>query len=79
MSTKRVFRRYVDPADVFLPIYSPDLNPVEEACSKLKNLLKYRYRNLVHQNLDFGILHGLDDIMPDDLQGYFRHVGYLNI
>jgi transposase len=25
---------------LYLPPYSPDLNPIEEACSKIKNLLR---------------------------------------
>lgn len=29
---------------VFLPVYSPDLNPVEEVFSKLKYLLKFKYQ-----------------------------------
>ena len=54
-----------------LPIYSPDLNPVEQAFSNMKNLLKYRHRELVFRNLELAVLHVVQDIGPEDLPGYF--------
>ena len=41
---------------VFLPVYSLDLNPTEEVFSKLKYLLKYRYWELVWENLAYALL-----------------------
>ena len=64
---------------LYLPIYSPDLNPVEEAFSKMKYLLKYRYREHVYENLELAVLHVVQDIGPEDLLGYFRHTNYLNV
>ncbi|MGB3634719.1 MAG: transposase [Rubrobacteraceae bacterium] len=52
---------------VFLPAYSPDLNPIEEAFSKIKNILrKLEIRN--HE--------ALSTITPGDAAGWFDHCGY---
>ena len=61
---------------IYLPVYSPDLNPVEECFSKMKYLLRYRLRDLVHQNLELAVLHA---IQPEDLRGYFRHTSYIDV
>lgn len=47
---------------LFLPVYSPDLNPVEEVFSKLKYLLKYRYQDSVFENLEYAVLRAVGDI-----------------
>lgn len=60
---------------VHLPPYSPDLNPIEMAISKIKSLM----RTLAHRSVD-GLLDGLDDalgsIRPEDALGYITHCGY---
>ena len=61
---------------VFLPVYSPDLNPVEEVFSKLKYLLKYRYQELVWDNLEYAVLRAVGDVTAADMYGYYKHVGY---
>ena len=61
----------------FLPVYSPDFNPVEEVFSKLKYLLKYRYQDIVFDNLEYAVWCALGDLEAADLYGYYRHVGYL--
>ena len=61
---------------VFLPVYSPDLNPTEEVFSKLKYLLKYRYRELVWENLEYAVLRAVRDVTATDMYGYYKHVGY---
>ena len=62
---------------LFLPVYSPDLNPVEEVFSKLKHFLKYRYQDSVFENLEYAVLRAVGDITAADLYGYYRHAGYL--
>ena len=62
---------------VFLPVYSPDLNPVEEVFSKLKYLLKYRYQEQVWDNLEYAVLRAVGDVTAADMYGYYKHVGYL--
>lgn len=62
---------------LFLPAYSPDLNPVEEVFSKLKYLLMYRYNNIVFDNLEYAIWTALANITAADMYGYYSHTGYL--
>ena len=38
----RSFLNFLEMELVFLPVYSPDLNPVDEVFSKLKYLLQFR-------------------------------------
>ena len=58
-----------------LPSYSPDLNPIEEAFSKVKGLLrKAKARTL---ELLFEATHrALSAITLEDARGYFEHCGY---
>ena len=67
---KRALRDYFHELGMkllFLPVYSPDMNPVEEVFSKLKYLLKYRYNNIVFDNLEYAIWLALADIKAVDM------------
>lgn len=71
-------RRLIEAAGaslVFLPPYSPDLNPIEECWSKLKHLLK-RCRARARQELDDAIAYCMNRITTEDALGWFRHAGY---
>ena len=58
-----------------LPSYSPDMNPIEEAFSKVKNLLrKAKARTL--EALFEATAQALGAISADDARGYFEHCGY---
>lgn len=60
---------------VFLPPYSPDLNPIENVFSKLKALVrKCRPRNL--KAIIKAALNALREISLDDIEATFRHCGY---
>ena len=60
---------------LFLPPYSPDLNPIEAAWSKLKQLLRgVGARSVDALNTTLATL--LDAITAEDAHGYFRHCGY---
>ena len=60
---------------LFLPPYSPDLNPIELAFSKLKQLLRSAgHRTL--QALWGDVQRMLDLITPDDAANFVRHCGY---
>ena len=59
----------------YLPPYSPDLNPIEPAWSKLKGELRARQARSLDQ-LDAELPHALDQITPSNAQGWFRHAGY---
>ena len=60
---------------LFLPAYSPDLNPIEQVFAKLKTLL----RKLDTRSLDatsHGIGRLLDAFTPQECANYFRNSGY---
>ena len=60
---------------VFLPPYSPDFSPIEEAFSKIKSLLrkaKARERDALVE----AIGRALSAITARDARGYFGHCGY---
>jgi hypothetical protein len=62
----------------FLPPYSPDLNPIEEAFAKVKHNL--RLNDVVLQSLADPtplIWDAFGQITPHDCQGYMHHAGYL--
>jgi transposase len=59
----------------YLPPYSPDLNPIEQAFSKLKTLLrKHAERTVAGLWQRIGQL--LDHFTPAECQNYFRHCEY---
>ncbi|SRR5258708_7036876 len=60
---------------IFLPAYSPDLSPIEEAFSKLKAFLRC-CRCQTIPDLIIAIAHGLDRITARDASGWFAHVGF---
>lgn len=60
---------------LFLPAYSPDLNPIELAFSKLKALLRAKaIRTADALRNALGAL--CDCFTPDECVNYFRHDGY---
>lgn len=60
---------------VFLPPYSPEFNPIEEAWSKVKALLRKLAARTV-ETLHAAIDEAIACITPADAQGWFRHCGY---
>jgi transposase len=60
---------------VLLPPYSPDLNPIELAFSKLKALLRKAGLRTVDGLWDF-LGKALDAFSPQECRNYFRHCGY---
>jgi len=59
----------------YLPAYSPDLNPIEPAWSKLKGVLRAKAARTV-EALDAALPEALATITPQDAQAWFRHCGY---
>lgn len=60
---------------LYLPPYSPDLNPIEMAFAKLKVLLRGAAERSVHDLWDrIGSL--LDAFSPEECANYLRHAGY---
>ena len=59
----------------FLPAYSPDLNPIEQAFAKIKHWM----RNAQKRNIDDTWRHLgrlIDTIEPSECQNYIRNAGY---
>jgi len=59
----------------FLPAYSPDFNPIEEAFSKLKTYLR-RQKARTPERLGHAIDAGLQRLTAQDAHGWFRHCGF---
>jgi transposase len=60
---------------LFLPPYSPDMTPIEQAFSKIKALLRglgARTREALFEALRLAV----EAITPDDAVGWFTHAGY---
>jgi transposase len=60
---------------LFLPSYSPDLNPIEEAFSKIKGILR-KAGARTREALIEAIAEALWAITPIDAAGWFAHCGY---
>ena len=60
---------------VFLPSYSPDLNPIEEAFSKIKALVRKESAR-VREALVEAIGRALAAVTPEDAASFFAHAGY---
>ena len=59
----------------FLPPYSPDLNPIEEAFSKIKALLK-KAAARTRGALVEAMTEALAAVTSEDARGWFAHSGY---
>jgi transposase len=60
---------------LYLPPYSPDLNPIEQAFSKVKGLLR-RSEARTREALVEAIGRALNAVSARDARGFFRHCGY---
>ncbi len=60
---------------LFLPAYSPDFSPIENAFAKIKQFLR-RARAQTVDTLITALRHALDTITPIDAIGFFAHAGF---
>jgi transposase len=60
---------------LYLPPYSPDMNPIELAFSKLKRLLRSAQKRTVDGLWEF-LGQVLDAFAPDECLRYIQHCGY---
>lgn len=60
---------------LFLPAYSPDLTPIEQAFSKIKALLRGAGERTREALLD-AVARAVSAITPADVVGWFTHAGY---
>jgi transposase len=60
---------------VFLPPYSPDLNPIEKCWSKVKAVLRTAKARTLDELLD-ALCDALRAVSRDDVAAWFAHCGY---
>jgi transposase len=60
---------------VYLPAYSPDYNPIEEAFAKIKHLLREASARTREALVD-AIAAALSAVTAADIRGFFEHAGY---
>ena len=60
---------------VSVPSYSPDLNPIEQVFSKIKNILR-KLGARTHETLLEAMEVALSKVTPADAAGWFGHCGY---
>jgi transposase len=60
---------------LFLPAYSPDFSPIEEAFSKIKTILR-KIEARTHEALVEAIGWALEAVSRQDVLGWFGHCGY---
>ena len=63
---------------LYLPPYSPDMNPIEQAFSKLKGLLR-RAESRTREALIGAMGRALDAVSARDARGFFGHCGYRSV
>lgn len=60
---------------MFLPPYSPDLNPIELMWSKIKTILR-KLKVRAKEHLDDAIAYAFNCVSLADISGWFKHDGY---
>src|SRR5262249_33954566 len=60
---------------LFLPVYSPDLNPIEHCWAKVKSCLRTLKPRTLPDLLD-ALVEAFSSITTHDILGWFRHCGY---
>ncbi len=60
---------------IFLPPYSPDLNPIENCWSKVKTILRSLKPRTLEELLD-ALVEAFSSITIDNILGWFTHCGY---
>ena len=60
---------------LFLPPYSADMNPIEQAFSKVKGILR-KAGTRTREALLEATGHALEAITPEDIRGFYADCGY---
>jgi transposase len=63
---------------LFLPPYSPDYNPIEEAFSKIKGLLR-KVQARTREALIEALGAAISAVTAEDAAGFFEHCGYRRV
>ena len=61
---------------VYLPAYSPELNPIEMVWSKVKSILRTLAARTI-EALDKALVVALSAVTADEARAYIRHAGYV--
>ena len=62
----------------FLPKYSPDLNPIEQAFAKIKHWMRQAQKRTIEETWrHLGLL--ADTIKPEERANYFSNAGYASV
>jgi transposase len=59
----------------FLPPYSPDFSPIENAISQIKSILK-KIAARTNDALDLAIAEAIEPVTPQQAENYFNAAGY---
>lgn len=60
---------------LYLPAYSPDFNPIEEAFAKIKGLLR-KAEARTRETLVEAMGRAISAVTAQDAHGFFEHCGY---
>ena len=61
---------------VYLPTYSPEMNPAKYVFNKLKTIMKrFEFRELLRENLHVAVHEALKEITTDDMREFFKYTG----
>ena len=61
---------------IYLPPYSPDLNPIETCFSKIQSIMRRRHFEAQRHGVE-ALYKAMMEITADDMQGYYRRCGVL--
>jgi hypothetical protein len=63
---------------LFLPPYSPDLNPIEESFSSVKAWIRRHWKHMMHSDTpELDLLEACGHVTPEMAKGWFAHSGYV--
>ena len=62
---------------LFLPPYSPDLNPIEQTFSKIKHWMRMAQKRTVEEVWRY-VGYVIETITPDECRNYFKNSGYVS-
>ena len=71
-------RKLIEEAGAFflyLPKYSPDLNPIEKMWGKVKDTIR-RAETLTREAFDKALVSALNTVTPENIKAWFEHCGY---
>jgi transposase len=64
---------------LFVPPYSPEYNPIEEAFSKIKGLLLRKAQARTREDLLEALGQAISAVTVQDILGFFEHCGYRRV